>query len=88
MAKPLAHKTPNLVRVARSGARGPVDQIDHKREEEIQKKKLPTTPESVSADSTIMPMTGTPGDEQLPEDDPQMMAGIKSDLVCYPKRID
>lgn len=88
IAKPLAPKTLNLVRVASSRSREPVDQIDHKREEEIQKKKLQATPESVSTDSTIMPMTGTPGDENKTEDEGHVASGIKHDFVRYPKRID
>lgn len=83
LGKPMAHKTLNLVRVASSGsgARETVDKINYKHEESLQSKKLPTTPESVAVDSTIMPMTGAPGDEQMAEPEPQMMAGIYHDLV-------
>lgn len=84
IAKPLAPRALVGIRGASSGGREPVDKIDQKREEEIQKRKLRATPETVSQESTVMPMTGTPGDDaQVQEDDPQMMAGIKSDLVWH-----
>lgn len=82
-AKALVPKGLVWVRGATTSTREPVDKINMEQEEAIQKRKLPTSPETVSQDSTIMPMTGgVPGDDGAHEQDPEMMSGIKSDLVC------
>lgn len=82
-AKPLVPSGLVWARGATTATRQPVDTIDMKREEEYQKRKLAASPETVSEDSTVMPMTGgVPGDDGAAEQDPEMMSGIKSDLVC------
>ena len=69
-----------------SGAREPVDSINMKREEKLMDRKLKPTPDSVSTSSTVLPMAGIEnprsGHASEEEQDPKMMAGISSDLVC------
>lgn len=69
-----------------SGGREPVDTINTKREEKLMDRKLKPTPDSVSTSSTTLPVTGIEnprsGHAAEEEQDPKMMAGISSDLVC------
>ena len=55
--------------------------MDTKREERIQEKHLKPDPEHVSSDSTVIPALGTQGQPEQQEADPDMMGGIRSDLV-------
>ena len=58
----------------------PGDNIDHKREERIGEKVMRAHPERVSAESTTHPVTHEIVEEGE-EEDIDMMAGVKSDLV-------
>ena len=84
LVKPLAPKTLALVRWQSKDERPTVDQVDTKREEKIQQKKIEPTPELVSTTSTTIAPTGNSG-RAAQEDEPKMMAGINADLVshCY-----
>lgn len=78
--KPLGSTTLALARWQSRDERPTVDNIDYKREERIQGKHIKPTPETVSTSSTMTAaadMNAPAGEEA----EPQMMAGIKSDLV-------
>lgn len=55
-----------------------MDTINEKIEEKISHKTLKVTPDTVSATSTVAPVFDP---SKSDEDDTQMLAGIKSDLV-------
>lgn len=76
--KPLVPKSVVLARWQSRDERPVVDKINRAREEEISHKSLRPTPETVSSTSTMTAATDT---APAHEDEPQMMAGIKSDLV-------
>ena len=78
-AKPLAPSTTALARW--KADRPPMDKIDKKREEAIQEKKIPVTPDTVSATSSVISTTDNTGDPAQHADEPDMMAGIRSDIV-------
>ena len=82
VAKPLAPKTLALTRWASGDERPTVHSIDKGREEKIQEKKIQPTPETVSTTSSQVPTSGAaPVGAESAEPEPQMMAGIKADLV-------
>lgn len=78
-AKPLALQT--LAASKRWQTKGPMDTIDKKHEQEVGQQTIPVTPGSVSATSSMVAATDPPsrGDEK----DPEMLAGIKADLVWH-----
>ena len=55
--------------------------IDRKTEQEIAKQKVPATPDTVSASSSVHKVTSEVGVSEE-EHDVDMMAGIRSDFVC------
>lgn len=83
MAKPLAPQALCWTRGASSSDRsGAFDQIDKKREQQIQEQKLPVTPGEVSTSSTVVPTSGQMSTASPAHDEePQMMAGVMHDIV-------
>ncbi len=80
ITKPLVPQTLALTRW-QSSDRKPVDKIDHTREDKIGEKQFTKAdPARVSSESTIAaPIAMKGGDSE--EAEPDMMGGIKSDLV-------
>lgn len=64
----------------------PFDHIDKKHEEQVIQKKLEAHPEEVSATSSVHKVFGEKGVEK-PEEDEDMLAGVKQDFVCN-RRLD
>lgn len=79
-SKPLALQ---LLRARYADTRGPVDTTDKKREEKNQAKILEADPETVSASSSIHPVFGEARVEQSGENETDMLAGVKSDMVGH-----
>ena len=64
----------------------PFDKADTKHEEKVSHEKLPTTPQTVSATSSVHPVLGEVATaEEGPDTD--MMQGIRSDMVCAPSSL-
>lgn len=59
---------------------GPFDQIDKKHEEAVEHEKIKAHPEEVSSSSTLHQVFSEKGVEEE-EEDTDMLAGVKSDLV-------
>lgn len=59
---------------------GPFDQIDKKHEEAVENEKIEAHPEEVSSSSTVHQVFSEKGVEEE-EEDTDMLAGVKSDLV-------
>lgn len=67
-----------------------MDSINKKHEEEIARQKLEQHPELVSADSSTHPLFGEVGstsEKSEKEDDTDMMAGVKADLVSAAREV-
>lgn len=68
--------------LARYQSQGPpYDRIDKKAEQELGKKPLQATPDTVSVNSSTHPVFGEVGMKDDKEKDADMMAGVKADLV-------
>lgn len=59
----------------------PFDHIDQKREEKLAKSEIDVDPKNVSSDSSVRHVFGEEGVEEE-EDQTDMLAGVKQDLVC------
>ena len=82
--KPLAPRTLAQIRFASTSDRKPVDHVDAQHETELGKEKLEAHPELVSSTSSAHAINSELGAaDPREEDDTDMMAGIRGDLVCY-----
>ena len=61
---------------------GPYDKIDVKHEDKIEHERLPVQPEEVSTTSSVHQVFHEKGVDD-PQDEEDMMAGIKSDMVGF-----
>ena len=83
ITKPAASTTLWQVR-RQATTRGPVDNIDDKREARIEEKTLRATPDTVSTTSTTSSVEAPIGSSAGQEEDAKMLAGINADLVRSP----
>lgn len=77
----MASKTLALVRY-QSGDRKNVNSINQQHETEVGKEKLEAHPELVSAASSVHAINSEIGRSDPKEEDTDMLAGIRHDLVC------
>lgn len=76
-----AYTTTTSKRLA-TASTGPISRIDSKHEKEVGAQRISPHPDQVSADSSVHPIFGEVGGAAEPEHDTDMMAGVRSDMVC------
>ncbi len=80
--RPQAHVFQKHSAFTKSIARSQTTHIDRQHEQDFGKKKLESHPDEVSMDSSVRPVISEIGDGgKGKDDDVEMMAGIKSDIV-------
>lgn len=79
--RPTTVRQPLAMAFARTQSRGAMDNINPKLEQKIGAKPLEAHPETVSSTSSTHALFEEVGTKE-PEKDADMMAGVRSDLVC------